>query len=109
VREREIQDAIRIAADSQGLALFRNNCGVARMGGRVVRYGVGGPGGPDLVGWCVRSGLFVAIEVKAPGGRQSPAQAVWQTACESRGGLYFVCRSTDDLARVREAIDRRRP
>ena len=96
--EGAIQDAIRLALSAvPGLVLWRNNIGTAEMRGYRVKFGVGGPGGADLIGlW---SGRFVAIEIKTPTGRQSPDQRLFQQLVESKGGEYVILRSVDDAKR----------
>lgn len=88
-----LQDRIRLALGSTpGLCLWRNNCGYD--GERRVRYGVGSPGGADLIG--VFNGRFVAVEIKTAQGRQSVDQRRFQQLVESRGGEYVILRSVDD-------------
>lgn len=41
----------------------------------------------------------LAIEMKKPGGYQSPAQKEWQKECEAAGNKYVVCRSVDEFMR----------
>ena len=41
--------------------------------------------------------LPLAVECKAPKGRQSPAQREFQQAWEGAGGLYVLARSVDEL------------
>lgn len=54
-------------------------------------------GAPDLL--IMYRGTAFAIEVKRPGGRQSPAQREFQTAWEQAGGWYMVASSLDDIIR----------
>lgn len=50
--------------------------------------------------------MYVAIEVKTPDGRQSPAQKKFQAAVTKRGGVYLLVRSPQDaVAQVRAALD----
>ena len=46
-------------------------------------------------------GLYV--ELKAPDGRQSPAQKDFQTRCEHEGYKYVICRSFDEFKSVIES------
>lgn len=50
---------------------------------------------------CFYGGL--CIEMKKPGGRQSPAQKEWQREVEANGAKYVVCYSLDDF--IREVDD----
>jgi len=93
--EAQLQDAIRLELGSHvDLVLWRNNCGRTKMGKFWVAYGVGTPGGADLIG--IFRGRFVAIEIKTPTGRQSPEQRTFQQLVERKGGVYVVLRSVDD-------------
>lgn len=94
--ESEIQDDVRLALGSDpDLVLWRNNIGLAWMrNGSPVRFGVGGPGGSDLVG--VFRGRAVFIELKTPIGRQSKEQRQFQQLVERKGGIYVVIRSVED-------------
>ena len=55
----------------------------------------------DLI--LLRSNRFygaLAIEMKKPGGYQSPAQKEWQKDAEANGAKYVVCRSLDEFMKV---------
>lgn len=92
-RESGIQVDIRLALGRiDGLVLWRNNCGYDDA--RRVRYGVGNPGGADLIG--MYNGRFVAIEIKTPIGKQTEEQRMFQRLVESKGGIYVVLRSVDE-------------
>ena len=65
--------------------VFRNNVGARELkDGTYLKYGIGGKGGSDLIGYksiiiqqChvgTRFAIFVALEVKAPGGKATPEQ-----------------------------------
>lgn len=106
-REQAIQQQIlaRLGA-VPGLLLWRNNTGAMRdHRGQLVRYGQ--PGSADVLGLAAPSGRFVALEVKAPGGKQSELQAAWQRAVEQRGGIYLLVTSVDEAVAglVRCGID----
>jgi len=93
VKESLLQDKIRLELGRvPGLVLWRNNCGYD--GERRVRYGVGSPGGADLIG--LYNGRFVAVEIKTPTGRQSPDQKTFQSLVEAKGGEYVILRSVED-------------
>lgn len=95
MKESQIQDAIRLALGREpDLVLWRNNCGSAERRGHHIRFGVGGPGGADLIG--IFRGRFVAAEIKSARGRQSEDQRRFQSLVQSKGGVYAVLRSVDD-------------
>lgn len=97
--EGALQDSIRLAlADEPGLVLWRNNVGVATVGGGArVRYGLA-VGSADLVG--ILNGRFVALEIKTPTGRASSEQKLWLALVRARGGFAAVVRSVDDARRA---------
>jgi hypothetical protein len=76
--------------------VWRNNIGnvEARTGHRVA-FGVGGPGGADLLGIDHR-GRFVALEIKTPVGRISTEQRKFGELVAKHGGVFRVLRSVDD-------------
>ena len=91
-----------------GLAtIFRNNVGAQKLqDGTWLRYGVGGKGASDLIGWKSivvtesmlgsRLAVFVAIEVKDGSGRTTPEQDHFISVVAGAGGLAGVARSTED-------------
>lgn len=55
----------------------------------------------DLFLFCPNSIYHgLAIEMKTPQGRQRPTQQLWQSAIESQGYRYAVCRSFDDFRQL---------
>lgn len=93
MKESALQDEIRLALGRvPGLVLWRNNCGFDAD--RKVRYGVGSPGGADLIG--LYRGRFLAVEIKTPTGRQSNEQRTFQALVEAKGGVYAILRSVDE-------------
>jgi len=100
--EKQIQNAIlRAFGTDPRLRLWRANVGVARIGRRVIRFGV--PGQADLTG-ILPGGLRLEIEVKSATGRQSAEQKAFQRLIEQFGGLYVLARSVTD---VRYALEGR--
>jgi hypothetical protein len=96
--ERQLQQAIlRVFGTRADLRLWRANVGVARIGRRVVRFGV--PGQADITG-ILPNGRRLEIEVKAPDGRQSEDQRNFQRMIERFGGLYVLARSVEDVAKA---------
>ncbi|NBS67789.1 VRR-NUC domain-containing protein [bacterium] len=107
VSEAAIQQQIRLALSRAGSVMHRNNIGAYRDDqGRVIRYGVGNPGGSDLIGWTPvlithemvggMLGVFTAIEVKAPRGRPTEAQLNFLRQVQLGGGIAGIARSTQD-------------
>jgi len=97
---RVVASVLAYLAHLPGCFAWRNNSGVARIGGRVVRFG--GVGSADIL--CCYRGRFIGVECKAAGGRQSPLQARWQKKLEAAGGLYFLARSVEDVSEAVRAV-----
>jgi len=86
-----------------GLVLWRNNCGVLPMSdGKRIRFGVGNPGGADLIG-CYH-GRFLAIEIKTRTGKQTEEQRMFQQCVERNGGIYMMPRSVNEAVNMVEAL-----
>jgi hypothetical protein len=95
LKESQIQIDVRLALGAEpDLVLWRNNIGVGEVRGSKIRFGVGGPGGADLIG--LFRGRFVAIEIKTTVGRQTEEQQRFQQLVERKGGIYVVLRSADE-------------
>lgn len=58
------------------------------------------PGDPDLIA-CI-NGHFVGIEVKTPGGRQSPIQKKRESEITACGGRYVVVRKLEEVEQLVE-------
>lgn len=98
--EHQIQNAIlRAFGTRPELRLWRANVGAALIGRRIVRFGL--PGQADLTG-ILPDGRRLEIEVKAPGGSQTPRQVAFQSMIEKFHGVYILARSTHD---VRQRLD----
>ncbi len=58
----------------------------------------------DMVGRTVP--IAVAAEIKTQRGRQSEAQARWQSAFRQRGGVYELVRSAEQMVDLVERVQR---
>jgi len=97
VTEKHLQNAIlRAFGTLPGLRLWRANVGAARVGRRVVRFGIRGQA--DLTG-IVPDGRRLEIEVKTSTGRQTADQRSFQQMIERFHGIYILARSVDDVRR----------
>lgn len=95
--EKEIQNQILIRFGARhDMRIWRNNTGAIKVGERFVSFGL--KGSADILG-LLRGGRFLAIEVKAASGRQSPDQKSFQKMIEDFGGLYILARSVEDVER----------
>lgn len=112
MRETKLQKLVHVALTAPGQVFWRNNIGTATYWNEhnekpdKVAYGVGGPGGSDLVG--VVGGRLVALELKTPHGRTDPKrkrlQEQFRALVRSAGGFACVVRSVDEaLAAVERA------
>lgn len=109
--EQAIQQEIVLSLSRGDTRLLRNNCGQSRTDdGRVIRYGVGNPGGSDLIGIKTitvtpdmvgkRIGVFTAIEVKTPTGKATEQQQRFLSMVGVMGGIAGVARSVDDARKL---------
>jgi len=106
-RESNIQAQIQLALALHRVAMFRNNIGAYQTPeGHRVTYGVGGPGGSDLIGITPVTvtadmvgqtlGVFTAIEVKSHKGRATERQAAFIASIKRLGGFAGVAKSPAD-------------
>lgn len=105
--EQNIQRLIMLALSDAGVTIFRNNIGAyTTPDGHRIKYGLGNPGGSDLIGITPVTitenmvgqtvGVFTAVEVKTATGRVTPAQENFIRIIRESGGMAGVCRSVDD-------------
>lgn len=59
---------------------------------------------PEMVGRVIGVAVNAEYKTHKPGSRQSSEQKLWQLAWESRGGVYRVCRSPEDLVKLVEDV-----
>ena len=100
MKESNVQKLVLLAASSVGCVLHRNNIGAYKdANGYFIRYGVGGVGGSDLIGWT-KEGIFVAIETKRTKGRTTEKQLNFIEQVKKSGGRAGVARSADDALKI---------
>lgn len=94
--EQSIQRAILDYLRYRGIFCWKNNTAGIYVKARNTYIPSHAPGVSDILG-ILPGGRFLAIEVKAPKGRVSPAQEQFLQTINERGGLAFVARSIDDV------------
>ncbi len=82
----------------------RQNSGVARRGGRFVRFGW--PGCSDVLGQ-LKDGRLLAVECKAPKGKLQADQAEFLSLVRRFGGVAFMARDCRDVRRELAADEAR--
>ena len=95
---------------SKRCILFRNQSGFYVQDGRPIRYGLGNPGGSDLIGWTPVKitpdmvgktyAIFTALEVKTDKGRPTKEQVAFIEAVKRAGGIAEIVRSEDDAEKT---------
>jgi hypothetical protein len=73
--------------------VWRNEVGAFERDGKWTRYGL--VGSADILG-IVLGGLFIAIECKTGGAKQTDQQRNFEAMIKKMGGHYCVARSVDD-------------
>jgi hypothetical protein len=106
VKETDCQKEIIAFLEQVGCYVWRNNSGVAKTGGRFVRYGK--PGSSDIIG-ISPNGLFVAVEVKSNGepltlekNKGEDSQEYFLRRIADKGGISIIAESVADVVREYE-------
>ena len=95
MREADIQRQILDYFAVMRIPALRVNSGRVWAGsGRRIKFG--DQGFPDLLAWPGK-GITLAIEVKRPGERLSPAQAEWALLLKCKGIHHMVARSVEEV------------
>lgn len=110
MKESEIQNQIRISCNKGNTRLWRNNIGEAKTKYGVVRYGIPGVGGSDLIGFKTITikpehigkniAVFAAVECKSPKGKPSQEQINFIKYIRESGGLAGIARSTEEAKSI---------
>ena len=125
MNEKELSNRIKLAVSNLGAKIFNNPCGVGWLGrvdptktreNTVTLKGASRlafgliPGSADLIGYYPVKidptmvgktfGLFVSLEVKAPGNKPSEKQENWLRAAKEAGCLAGIVYSEEDAYSV---------
>lgn len=99
MKEMDILRLIQIALSEAGAVTWRNNSGCLKDArGIPVRFGIGNPGGSDLIG--IYKGRFCAFEVKTAKGKATESQLNFISAVIRNGGIAGVVRSVEDALQL---------
>ena len=99
MKESDIMRSIMLALSDAGAVIWRNNCGVLKNpAGIPIKFGVGNPGGSDLLG--IYKGKFCAFEVKTEKGKVTEAQLRFINAVINNDGIAGVVRSPEDALKL---------
>ncbi|SDI40555.1 VRR-NUC domain-containing protein [Dolosicoccus paucivorans] len=102
--EAHIQSEILLALSKRGHRLWRTNAGKVRtIQGHIIKLMP--EGFPDTCGFRKSDGKFIAIEVKTPKGRLSPAQKRFAKFAEKQPIIYGVARSVEEAIEIVEERD----
>jgi hypothetical protein len=100
-KETDCQKEIIAFLERVGCYVWRNNSGVAKTGGRFVRYGK--PGSSDIIG-ISPSGLFMAVEIKSNGepltlekNKGEDSQEYFLRRIADKGGISIIAESIADI------------
>ena len=86
-----------------GCYVWRNNTGAWKPEGSSRYISFGKRGSADIIGVTPR-GVFLAVECKAKGGKQSPEQKEFERAVSEKNGIYILAYSVDDLEAAKDKI-----
>jgi len=116
MKETPILKRIMIRCSRDIARLFRNNVGQYRdKAGNWIRYGLGNPGGSDLIGWRqviitpehigMTIAQFLAIEVKQPNKEATDDQAKFGRMIINAGGIFGVAHSPEEAEAIIRGVD----
>lgn len=98
--EQHIQKAIIDYLKLKKFVVFKHrNVGIKKENGSYIPLPSGEKGISDVIA-CSTKGVFVAIEVKKPGGRPSPDQLDFLARVKANGGIALLAYSIDDVMAV---------
>jgi hypothetical protein len=94
--EQGIQRAILDYLRWRGIPCYKHqNAGIMKRDGSYIPTHTRGVS--DIIGCIPKTGRFLAIEVKRPGGKPSPEQQQFIDMINGAGGLAFLAMSVEDV------------
>lgn len=89
------------ALSLNGCKVWRqNNGGVYDPVKKVFRRNSSTPGVSDIIGFHIRTGIFIAVEIKAGKDRLSREQELFLADVKKAGGFTMVIRTMDDITKL---------
>lgn len=82
----------------------QNNGAVYDAKKKVFRRNSSFAGVPDVIGFCKRTGVFIAVEIKAGKDRLSDAQEDFLNEASASGCLTFIISSSSDIERMQKEL-----
>lgn len=116
MREGPTAKRIWLAVSRAGARLFRNNVGALEdKTGRWVRFGVGGKGGSDYIGFMPVKilpehvgrtfAVFTALEVKGSGTKVQPEQVDFVQLVRKAGGIAGIAYGVEEAINIVQTFD----
>ena len=94
--EQHIQKQILDYLRYRGIPCYKHqNAGIRKPDGSYIPTHTRGVS--DIIGCMPKTGRFLAIEVKRPGGKATPEQQHFIDTINQAGGLAFVARSVEEV------------
>ena len=96
--EQDIQKQILNWLRWKGIPCYKHqNAGIRKPDGSYIPTHTRGVS--DIIGCLPKTGRFLAIEVKRPGGKPTPEQQQFIDTINAAGGLAFVARTIEEVER----------
>lgn len=97
ITEQDIQKGIIDYLKLKQFVVFKHrNVGIKKPNGSFIPLAFGEKGISDIIA-CSKTGTFVAIEVKKPGGKPSPEQLDFLERVRKNKGIGILAYSLDDV------------
>lgn len=101
------QGILKYLAATGWRAWRQNSAGVYDANRGFWRKGSGTPGVPDIIGFHLKTGIFIGIEIKYGKDKHSPEQRDFLAQLHRANGISMTVRSVDDFTIARGIIEKR--